>query len=661
MTESNLALKLIEHERPAPIAADFESLAVVEKRQRVDVRRDLTDTQRVVKNQRLAFCREVHALVARNLSAAEAVNAVSVRAEQFDRLITAGKHGKSTLTVRNYRNWLGKLGKDAIGRPRWDNHQALADRYCTNVRARAGSPRFWDFFGAFYLTTHQRSYPEAYRLAQAAARADGVLDLDHPTLTQVRHWFKQHADPTAVALMRLGKDAAQELYCGYILRDWSTVRVGEFWYGDHHVFDCAVRVWDEQAGAWRPTRPWLTAWMDAKSQFFTGWVIRAGEHPDSLAVEEALLDGIRKNGNAPPVLLGIDNGKDYTSAGFLHPITFDDGKNNHSIASALGCTHTTALPYNAKSKLIERRFADVCGSFAKWWPAYLGNSPQNKPPEAMQHWNAPESLPSLQQFVEAFTHWLHNVYHVAATASKVTGGTPPAEAWDAREPVREPLTDPDLFHAFLKPWDTLKQVRKGGMLRHANRWYQSDRLWPHIGAKVLVKLDRANPSHLFAYTPEGKLLAECTAPVQVPAIARTDADRKLIGQQQSKYHKQLSHALTAAKELTGGLKVVPPVAHLLLSAPGAPLPVLQSPADPASAAAGDASPAVELPAAGSAPFSEPEPVDAALVAELDALLHTTTEETDPDPNDPDVAELSALLADHARKEDPHASESLHPW
>jgi len=567
MTLALRKLETLPAERP--IVADFESKALVLRRQTVDVQRDLTTKQRAIKNERLLFCRQVKRTIdERGVTTAEAVAIVATRTEQFSMLVHGGKGGKSALTIHNYRKWMSKLGKHANGRPKWDNDQALADRYCTTVRERRGDLRFWQIFASYYEHENQRSVAESHRLAVLTARRAGILDVDMPSKDQVGYWYNTHADPAAVYLARYGEEATTNAIIGYLRRDWSSVEVGELWIGDHHQFDAPCRVPGDEENTWKAVRPWLTAWMDAKSWRFVGWLIRADESPDSLAIEDALLMGIRQNGNRPPRWLQTDNGKDFKSTGFATAFS-PDHEYEHSICLELDLQITRALPYNARSKLVERQFLSVCQQFSKWWAGYLGSNPQARPKAAQKHWENPESLPTLQQFCEAFAHWLQEHYHSQPGHGKILAGKSPQELWDARPDLREPLADETLFFAFLKPYRRTPTVGRGAVIRVMGREYRSNALWPWFGKKVMVKLDRFNLAHVFAYQFDGRLIAECEEIRTVPALARTEAERKLIGTEMARVRRQLTRARTIARDAKGDIKVLSPVDRLQIVQPDA--------------------------------------------------------------------------------------------
>ncbi len=566
---------------------------------------------RAIRNERLAFCRQVHRLISQGYTTAEAVRATAIRAEQFPLLVRAGKGGGSALTVHNYRQWMRRLGKHRNGRPNWDNADALLDRYYCAAAVRRGrkpgDPAFWTVFMRLYANENRLSAAEAYRVARKMAADAGIAE--SPTLHQVRYWISHHADQAALMLARYGREWARNNLAATIVRDWDLVAVGEVWFGDHHQFDAPCRVWDAENERWMAARPWLTAWMDAKSGYFAGWIIRAGEHPDSLAIEDALLHGVRRAGNRPPATLYIDNGKDFSSTGFARPVVVDG--HEHSVCIELGCRVISAIPYNARAKVIERRFGDVCSSFSRWWPGYLGNRPSNRPKRAGEYWSDPERLPTLQEFTEAFALWLDEAYHARPTNSRISGGGPPAELWESRPELRPALADEELFFSFLKPIGT-RVVGRGATVKVANRWYSSEALWKYFSRPVLVKLDRFRPfDRVYCFTIDGRLIAEAEPPAAVPAIARTEADRRLIAEEMKRQRRQVRRARTIAAEYTGVRNVGAPPDRWAIAPAEAKQEI--APPVPAELTAGPE-------AAVAATKNDAVPVDRATLEEFDRLV-----------------------------------------
>jgi transposase InsO family protein len=554
----------------AVAAPDQRGLAPCEERpgRQVPKIAELPAEYRAKARERFEFVAEVLAQAERNRCGHElAVAAVAAReGGRWRALLSGGKEGQSALTLTNFRRWR-RLVCAANGQPDPAKMELLADRYQHNGRPAAADSaagaEFLQIFARLYETEQKLALRDAHRLAVGMALRAGL----HPecilSVPQVEYHYKHKVDKASVMMARMGRDWAENHIAGYITRDWARIAVGEVWFGDHHVFDCPCKV-DNGKGGWKAVRPWLTAWMDARSWYFAGLIIRADENPNSQAIEDALLQGIRANGNRPPKLLYTDNGKDYVSQGLVEPVVMPDGS-QHSICQELGCLSRTALPYNARAKTIERAFKQVAQGFAKYWAGYLGNRPGNRPESAEHYWKNPEELPSLQQFCEAFAWWLENVYHATTgDNNKATEGRSPAAAWAAREPLRPALTDEELRLAFLKPLAQTRKIQRGGRLLVEGTEYQSRELWGRIGEEVMVKLDRFNGGTVHAFDFKGRHLCEVAEVRALPALG---ADRDELSAAMADNRRLLSHSRELHRERTGELKVVPVMDRLRLANP----------------------------------------------------------------------------------------------
>ena len=559
----------------APSVQQSRGLVVASPRNKSPIPfEELPDTYRKKAMQRMEFVRSVLAkMAAYRLTQDMAVAAVAAaESERFPDLLHAGKHGASALTLKNFRFWFGKV-KTPRGSVDTTMVHVLADKTMgcgrTSVLESDTGREVLKIFARFYEHENRLGMEEAYRLTKAVARKGGMHPECIPELHTIKWHYKYKVDQVSVLQARMGRTWAENNLAGYITRDWETVEPGEIWFGDHHQFDVAIRTPDDskKCGC-RAERPWLTAWMDARSRFFIGWIIRVDEYPDSRAIEEALLDGTRKNGNRPPVVLYTDNGKDYKSKGFTRPVILDD-ETMHSIGQELGCQHVFALPYNARAKTIERAFREVAQSFARWFGSFRANCPNNRPEGAQYYYDNPEGLPSLQEFTEAFAYWVDNVFHAEFGGnSRATGGRSPQVVWDGRNPnLRPALTDRQLYFAFLKPLPQLRLVGRGGRIAAEGKEYQTPNLWSLIGKKVLVKVDRADSARIHVFREDGGYITEALQVRMHPVLATTDTERDALSAAMADNRRLLSHSRAMHRERTGEVRIVAPMDRLQLSCP----------------------------------------------------------------------------------------------
>ena len=98
-------------------------------------------------------------------------------------------------------------------------------------------------------------------------------------------------------------DQWQKKHGLYINRDWDKVAINECWFSDAKQIDIAC-IYNDKV-----IFPWLTAFMDAKSRKFVGWVLTPT--PDKWAISQAFDYAIAVHG--VPKVIYIDRGKPYKS------------------------------------------------------------------------------------------------------------------------------------------------------------------------------------------------------------------------------------------------------------------------------------------------------------------------------------------------------------
>jgi len=509
------------------------------------------DGQRV-SIQKARFVGEVFDLAkSQRIPIRNACHIVATRTDLFPDLYTAGKKGASLIGEKNaftnYNQWLKKLGTVAGTRkPNITNWVNLLDRYTgSRPYVRQGSVAFWVILANLYEHPNKLSLDYAYRLASIAWSKMTVTE-QAPTYAQVYHYYDAHADKKAVIIAREGEEYFLNNVAGYITRE--APAAGVCWFSDHHIFDCAIRIWDHEKECWRAVRPWLTAWMDWGSLYFTGIVIRA-IYPNRDAIERSLRLAIEQNQHCAPENVYIDNGRDYKSLGFAKaPLNDRDCERLRTVAEQLGCKVTFAQPYNARAKLIERQFRVVCEQFAKLWPSYRGSNPEQRPETADAAWSNPETLPTLSEFQASFQAWLTAVYHATPSRGETLKGKCPSDAW--RDAKRKQLLTPEqVYKAFLRDVGHPRDIKRGGRVQAINRTYESDQLYRLLGKvdRVRVKLDVDDLSVAYIYTLDGRELGMAREVGTIPGLSDGNpATIEAMREQQKNQRRQVRAAKQAS-------------------------------------------------------------------------------------------------------------------
>jgi len=601
----------------------------------LEVRSGTPQEERVAR-QKAGFVADVLTLSTRDhVKQSDACAIVALRTDAYPDLLTAGKRGRSLLEAEkayhNYRSWKRSLGKTADGQLALGNWRALLPKY-RNSRGyrRPGPSDFWTVLARIYEHPNKLSLRYAHKLAALEFRRVAGGGAEVPTIDQAAWYYSNHVDRKQVLIAREGEDWFRNRVAGHIDRD--APDPDEVWVGDHHVFDAGVRIWDKERCDWRAVRPWLTAWLDWGSLYFVGFQIRVLS-PSRDPIERSLKRAVVRNQYRPPTHLYIDNGKDYKAKGFTRPCREADEERVSSICEALGCQPHFALPYNARAKIIERRFRDVCGWFSKLWPSYRGSSPETRPERAHEVWARPDQLPTLDEFAAAFERWLGALFHHEPSKGKVLQGRTPAEVRAAMHQARPPILPETAYKAFLRELPQPRKIRKGGCVRIYNRDYRSDALWQiQCNDEVRVKLDPDDVSTVWIYTLDGREIGAATCKPSLPGMI-DPRDKQSIEQlraEERRTRRQIRAVKTGSAErrALGAYRHSPAIPTQLAPATTPALPSVPSVVAPSADAAQDVTELDQVLAAYSRDrlaatddSHDYDPEDAAFLASLEREIH----------------------------------------
>lgn len=221
-------------------------------------------------------------------------------------------------------------------------------------------------------------------------------------------------------LGREGHKAFNDRCAPYIRRIYDDMASNEWWIADNHTFDVMVR---DKAG--KVHRPYLTAFLDARSGIFAGYHVTY--NPSSEATLIALRKGIMEYGI--PDNIYVDNGREF--------LTFDIGGLGHrkkkpkdgqdvfeppGVFKRLGINMTNAIVRNAKAKIIERRFRDVKDGLSRLFNTYTGGNVLEKP-ERLKHVLKKDVIytdDEFKEYVDALIRYYFNMqeYDGAVAADK---------------------------------------------------------------------------------------------------------------------------------------------------------------------------------------------------------------------------------------------------
>lgn len=550
----NLPVK--QEKQPAPVKEN-----VARSRDIRDIK-DYSDEQIKVGDNRLQFCYEVYNLNISGLSINKAIRQVQESGNRFELARTYNRtNAGEELTEQNYYRWIDKLDKDENGVPVWDRLKLAPNVTGRKSSGFKGPEEFKKILLAIYLSRNQfgvqASYDEAVKLFRK--NHPELSNVALPDVTHCRYWLKK--TPKAVEIMcREGEVAYKNKVERAIYRDWSQVKVNDCWFADNRKFDIMVRKYNKEKNRWEAVRPWVCAFSDSKSWKIVGWSIGT-DSIDSRVVINTFARAIHDYGE--PASVYFDNGGDFQKRGFSQPVQFDQNGPKFSILEKLGILLHTSNPYNGRAKTIERVFGNFSRHFDKLFPCYLGNNPTARPENAAMYSKGDNVmfLPSLQEFTEEFEKWLAE-YHTTQNKGKILNGDKvpanqpglsPEQAFAQLPRITRPKRSEEEYkRCFLLPLDELRKVMRGGAVVIDKQDYVSDALYEYLDRKVMVQIDLVNRDHVYAFTPEGKYIAECIRPGTVPALVESEEDKKLLADEMQRQRISLKTVKENVSALTGG-------------------------------------------------------------------------------------------------------------
>ena len=523
---------------------------------------EFTDLQIKVGDNRLQFCYEVYNLNISGISINKAIRQVQESGNRFELARTYNRtNAGEELTEQNYYSWIDKLDKDENGVPVWDRLKLAPNVTGRKSCGFKGPEEFEKILHGIYLNRNQFGVQVCYNEAVKLFRKNHpeLSDVALPDVYHCRYWLKK--TPEAVKIMgREGETAYTNKVAPYIRRDWSKVKVNQCWFADNRKFDIMVRKFNEDKNRWEAVRPWVCAFSDSKSWKIVGWSIGT-DSIDSRVVINTFARAIHDYGE--PASVYFDNGGDFQKRGFSQPVQFDQNGPKFSILEKLGILLHTSNPYNGRAKTIERIFGNHSRRFDRRFACYLGNRPAVRPENAAMYSKGDNVmfLPSLQEFTEEFEKWLAEYQNTPSRSKILNGGIVPAnqpglspEQAFAQLPriTRPKRSEEEYKRCFLLPLDELRKVMRGGAVVIDKQDYVSDALYEYLDRKVMVQIDLVNRDHVYAFTPEGKYIAECIRPGTVPALVESEEDKKLLADEMQRQRISLKTVKENVSALTGG-------------------------------------------------------------------------------------------------------------
>ena len=404
-----------------------------------------------------------------------------------------------------YRKWKAVKENDLKGlvdqRGKWRKGKSSIDE------------TVWQAFLYYYLDEAQHPIQkclEYTRMWAQEMRPDLYADI--PSYSAF--YRKLASVPEGVKVLgREGHKAYNDRCAPYIRRIYDDMASNEWWIADNHTFDGMVKDKDGKLH-----RPYLTAFLDARSGIFTGFYVTY--NPSSEATLIALRRGILEYGI--PDNIYVDNGREF--------LTFDIGGLGHrrkkskkeeesfevpGVFKRLGINMTNAIVRNAKAKIIERRFCDVKNGLSRLFNTYTGGSVVEKP-ERLKYVLKKDSIytdDEFNEYVEAVIKYYFNMmpYNGAVEADK---GKAKQDVFNEYLYKKRTASEEDLNLMLMRSGRPKKVGRRGVHLDIAGGridYWNDEFVHLMFGKQVYFRYDPDNLSQIRIYDLEDRYLMSVPA------------------------------------------------------------------------------------------------------------------------------------------------------
>lgn len=410
-----------------------------------------------------------------------------------------------------YRKWKAVRDKDLSGlvdkRGKWKKGTSSIDE------------TIWQAFLYYYLDEAQHPIQKCLDYTKMWAQEKRPdLYADIPSYSAFYRRLDNDLPEGVKVLGREGHKAYNDRCAPYIRRIYEDIASNEWWIADNHTFDVMVR---DKAG--NIHRPYLTAFLDARSGIFTGFHITY--NPCSEATLVALRKGILEYGI--PDNIYVDNGREF--------LTFDIGGLGHrkkkprngeepfeppGVFKRLGINMTNAIVRNAKAKIIERRFLDVKNDLSRLFNTYTGGSVAEKP-ERLKFVLKKDQIYSdeeFEEYVEMVLMYYFNMepYNGAVEADK---GKCKMDVFNEQITKKRTATKEDLHLMLMRSTRPQKVTRRGVHLDiNGGRidFWNDDFVHLYLDKKVYFRYDPDDLSSIRIYDLEDRYVM--TVPADNEAV-----------------------------------------------------------------------------------------------------------------------------------------------
>ncbi len=406
----------------------------------------------------------------------------------------------------------------------------------------------------FYVYLDEKALPirkceEATRMILQEERPELLPQM--PSYDTFYRMAKAFSKPVAT-LAREGEKAYNDRYGIFVDRFYDDMASNDYWIADGHTIDVISLSED---GLEQRHRMTLSAFIDARSGIYVGWVVT--ENPSSDSTLIALRKAIMRYGL--PKYIYVDNGREY--------LNIDIGGTGHRtrkrkveiqlptpILTRLGITMTNALPRNGQAKIIEREFRNFT-FLSRLFDTYCGSNVVVKP-EKLKHKLKAGQIPTDGELIQVVNDMIDGYFNQQPYNGKVAAdkGKPKLQVYQEHLPKVIRRAAAEDLNLMMMRSARLQTVGKNGVyltICGERLYYFNDELIINFtGKKVFLRYDPENLDEVRIYDEEEKFIM--TAPIRTDMQLSYGADKEGVRNamhEKRRLRRKVKDAADAQREL----------------------------------------------------------------------------------------------------------------
>lgn len=364
---------------------------------------------------------------------------------------------------------------------------ALADgRSARKEQGKTTIPEIaWSVFVQWWLDEAKPSVMHVYRLTAAWAELDMPELLPLPQVDSFYREVKKIPVPVVESL-REGKKALDDKVLAYVYRTYNFYS-NEIWCSDYHTLDLFARC--DWTG--RVYRPHVVFWVDVRSRKSLSLYLTDSANADGVFI--GFRKAARKYGL--PRDIYVDNGREYLVHDFGgrgRRKSDEKAQYGSTILELAGVGMISAIPGNARAKILERIFKVMTEEFSKLVKTYCGSGPEKKPERLEGILKKGKEIPLASEIARDLELYVEGWFNHESSKAEGLGGMSRNECY-AKNLLKKRVATEEQLNLMLLRSARLQRVKRNGVVLKFGEtklwYYNTELIQKHFNQSVLLRYD----------------------------------------------------------------------------------------------------------------------------------------------------------------------------